>query len=109
MSLALTRLEAFMLHSLPALLEELERTLIYGEDPMPLIGSIRWSEIVDWPKNHNEADSVKQRISRINEIIMALYSPLRATLMALGAGETYKPRGEATLPALLTTRIETQA
>jgi len=98
-----------MLHSLPALLEELERTLIHGEDPMALIGSIRWSEIVDWPKNHEEADSVKQKISRINEIIMALYSPLRATLMVLGAGETYKAKGESVLPSLMTSRIETQA
>jgi len=98
-----------MLHSLPALLEEIERKLIHGEDPTPLIGSIRWSEIVDWPKSRDEAKSVKQKISRINEIIMALYSPLRATLMALGEGETYKAKGAATLPALLTTRIETQA
>jgi len=98
-----------MLHSLPALLEELERTLVDGEDPMPLIGSVRWSEIVDWPKNHEEANTVKQKISRISEIILALYSPLRATLMVLGEGETYRAGGEATLPSLLTTRIETQA
>jgi hypothetical protein len=98
-----------MLHSLPALLEELERTLVHGEDPMPLIGSVRWSEMVDWPKDHGEASSIKQKISRISEIILALYSPLRATLMVLGAGESYRPKGEAALPLALTTRIETQA
>jgi hypothetical protein len=98
-----------MLHSLPALLEELERTLVYGEDPMPLIGSVRWSELVDWPKDTGEASSIKQKISRINEIILALYSPIRATVMALGAGESYKPKGEASLPLEFTTRIETQA
>jgi len=98
-----------MLHSLPALLEELERTLVQGEDPMPLIGAIRWSEIMDWPKNPKEADSIKQKISRINEIIMALYSPLRATIMALGSDTPYKAKGDAVLPSTLTTRIETQA
>ncbi|MDR0498827.1 MAG: hypothetical protein LBH03_03700 [Holophagales bacterium] len=98
-----------MLHSLPAILEELERTLIQGEDPMPLIGSIRWSEIVDWPKDRNEANTIKQKVSRINEIIIALYSPLRATLMVLGSGAPYKAKGEAELPPILTTRIEAQA
>jgi hypothetical protein len=98
-----------MLHSLPALLEELERTLVHGEDPMPLIGSVRWSEIVDWPKDNGEASSVKQKISRISEIILALYSPLRATLMVLGAGESYRAKGDAALPLAFTTRIETQA
>jgi len=98
-----------MLHSLPALLEELERTLVQGEDPMPLIASVRWSGMVDWPKDCDEAKSIKQKISRISEIILALYSPLRATLMALGAGESYRPKGEAALPSAFTTRIETQA
>jgi hypothetical protein len=76
---------------------------------MPLIGSVRWSEIVDWPKGLDEANSVKHKISRVNEIIMALYSPLRATLAALGSGSTYKAKGDAMLPADMTTRIETQA
>ena len=98
-----------MLHSLPALLEELERTLVHGEDPVPLIGSVRWSEIVDWPKDQGEASSIKQKILRINEIILALYSPLRATLMALGAGESYRAKGDTALPLALTSRIETQA
>ena len=98
-----------MLHSLPALLEELERTLIQGEDPMPLIGSIRWSEIVDWPKSLEEANSVKRKIVRINEIIMALYSPLRATLMALGSDTPYKAKGLAELPAAMISRVEAQA
>ena len=98
-----------MLHSLPALLEELERTLVQGEDPMPLIGSIRWSEIVDWPKNLEEANSVKQKISKVSEIITALYSPLRATLMALGSETPYKARGQAELPSAMASRIEAQA
>ena len=98
-----------MLHSLPALLEELERTLVKGEDPMPLIGSIRWSEIVDWPKNIDEAQSVKRKISRVSEIITALYSPLRATLMALGSEAPYKAKGQAELPTAMTSRIEAQA
>jgi hypothetical protein len=100
-----------MLHSLPALLEEIERSVIHGDDPMPLIGSVRWSEIVDWPKDLEEATSVKQKIARINEIIMALYSPLRATLMAFGSGSgtPYKAKGDAMLPQVLSTGIEAQA
>jgi hypothetical protein len=98
-----------MLHSLPALLEEIERTLIQGEYPAPLIGSIRWSEIVDWPKNLDQASSLKHRIARINEIILALSSPLRATLMALGSDTPYKARGTAELPAAMMSRIEAQA
>ena len=98
-----------MLHSLPALLEELERMLLHGEDPIPLIGSIRWSEIVDWPKTPEEAGCVKRKTARINEIILALYSPLRATLMALGSDVPYKLKGGATLPQAMTTRIEAQA
>ena len=98
-----------MLHSLPALLDELEQTLIHGGDPMGLIESVRWSEIVDWPKDLQEADTLKRKISRIGEIIIALYSPLRATLMALGEGATYKARGNTELPPALMTRIETQA
>ncbi|MCL1908002.1 MAG: hypothetical protein FWG12_01385 [Holophagaceae bacterium] len=98
-----------MLHSLPALLDELERTLIQGEDPTPLIGSIRWSEIVDWPKDHDDSDRLKQKISRINEIILALYSPLRATILALGSDTPYKAKGQAELPTMYTSRIEAQA
>jgi hypothetical protein len=97
-----------MLHSLPAVLEELERTLLHDEDPMPLIGSIRWSEIVDWPKNLDEANSVKRKVLQISDIISALYSPLRATLMVLGSGSPYKAKGNAELPAILTSRIEAE-
>jgi hypothetical protein len=93
------------------LLEEIERSLIHGDDPMPLIGSVRWSEIVDWPKDMDEATSIKRKIARINEIVSALYSPLRATLMAFGsgAGTPYKMKGDATLPSVLSTGIEAQA
>ena len=98
-----------MLHSLPALLDELERTLVNGEDPIPLIGAVRWSEIVDWPKDHDGSERLKQKISRINEIIMALYSPLRATILALGSDAPYKAKGHAELPSVYTSRIEAQA
>jgi hypothetical protein len=108
MSLALNGQEAHMLHSLPALLEELEQNLLHDEDPMPLIGSIRWSEIVDWPKSLDEAGTVKQKVSQISEIISALYSPVRATLMVLGSGSPYKAKGAADLPAVLTSRLEAE-
>ncbi|MCL1892810.1 MAG: hypothetical protein FWG02_01065 [Holophagaceae bacterium] len=98
-----------MLHSLPALLDELERTLIQGEDPMPLISAIRWSEIVDWPKDNEKAGQIRQKIERIGEIITALYSPLRATILALGSDVPYKAKCQAELPKVFTSRIEAQA
>jgi hypothetical protein len=50
-----------MLHSLPAVLDELERCLVASEDPLPLLGSIKWPEIIDWPKNFKDAKELKLR------------------------------------------------
>ena len=52
-----------MLHSLPALLDELERRLVAGEDPLPLIGSVRWSEVIDWPRNREETLKIRRKLA----------------------------------------------
>jgi len=98
-----------MLHSLPALLDELDRTLLKAEDPTPLIASVRWSEIVDWPKDLEQAKSIRTKIARLKDIILQLGSPIRATLMVLGADSPYKMKGDSELPSCLTSRIEASA
>jgi len=77
-----------MLHSLPALLDELERRLMAGEDPMPLLGSVRWSEVIDWPRNWHEA------------------ARLQATLLGLHQNAAYKARGSVDLPSTISLRIQ---
>jgi len=98
-----------MLHSLPAILEELDRTLLRSEDPTPLIASVRWSEIVDWPKDLEQAKAIKEKVARIKEILIQLGSPVRATIMALGSDAPYKMKGGPELPAFFTSRIEASA
>jgi hypothetical protein len=87
-----------MLHSLPALLDEMERRLVAGEDPMPLLGSIRWPEVIDWPKNVQEAQTLKLRLSSVNALIHGLQAPLRATLMGLNQDAGYQAKGAQPLP-----------
>ena len=50
-----------MLHSLPVLLDDLERRLIAGEDPLPLLGAVRWSELGGWPQDVAELVGVVRR------------------------------------------------
>jgi hypothetical protein len=98
-----------MLHSLPALLEELDRTLLRGEDTIPLIGSVRWSEIVDWPKDIEQAKAIRAKIARIKEINPQISFSARATLTALSSDAPYKAKGGLELPASFTSRIEASA
>jgi len=98
-----------MLHSLPALLDELDRTLLRNEDTVPLISSVRWSEIVDWPKDLEQAKAIREKIARIKEINIQLSSPIRATIMALSSDSPYKMKGAPELPTVYTSRIEASA
>lgn len=82
-----------MLHALPALLDELEERLVQGEDPLPLLASVRWSELVGWPKNPDDARLMKSRLEGIKALIQGLQAPLRATLMALREEPTYSLKG----------------
>jgi len=94
-----------MLHSLPALLNELEQRLVQGEDPMPLIASIRWPEVIDWPGNRQEADRLRSRLTTITTLINGLQAPLRATLMGLNQSGPYVARGGMALPGTLSLRL----
>jgi hypothetical protein len=94
-----------MLHSLPALLNDLEQRLMAGEDPLPLLGSIRWPEVIDWPTNHDEAARLKGRLRSITALLNGLQAPLRATLMGLSQGAPYVAKGGVALPPTLSFRL----
>ena len=90
-----------MLHSLPALLDELEHKLMAAQDPMPLLNSIRWQDVIDWPKTREEASWLKRKLDGIQFLINGLHAPLRATLQRLNPGATYAARGGPSLPPSL--------
>ena len=94
-----------MLHSLPALLDELERRLMTGEDPMPLLGSVRWSEVIDWPRNRQDAIRLRGRLGVISALINGLQAPLQATLLGLHQNAAYKAKGGVELPSTISMRI----
>lgn len=95
-----------MLHSLPALLTDLEGRLIKGEDPMPLLATVRWQELIGWPANQEEALQLRSRLANLKLLIGALEAPVRATLARLtGTSATYAPRGGTPLPATLSVRV----
>jgi len=95
-----------MLHSLPTLLAELEHRLIAGEDPLPLLGSVRWPEVIDWPKDREEALRLRQRLASIQALIHGLQAPLRATLMGLNQEAAYQRKGSIPLPASLSLKFQ---
>ncbi len=87
-----------MLHALPALLDDLERRLVQGEDPLPLLAAIRWAEVIDWPKSREEALRLKLRLSGLQTLLNGLQAPLNAALSAAGANPSYQPNGRVELP-----------
>jgi hypothetical protein len=95
-----------MLHSLPALLDELERRLMVGEDPVQLIGSVRWSEVIDWPRNRQETLKIRGRLGSISVLINGLQAPLQATLLGLNQNAAYRSKGAMELPATISLRIQ---
>jgi len=95
-----------MLHSMPALLDELERRLVAGEDPMPLLGSVRWSEVIDWPRNRQEAARLKARLGSISALIHGLQAPLQATLLGLHQSAAYKAKGGMEIPSTVSMRLQ---
>lgn len=94
-----------MLHALPALLHDLEAKLIAGEDPLPLLGTVRWQELIGWPTDLEGAKALRQRVKNLQNLVGALEAPMRATLMKLGEGGTYAPGGGIPLPSTLSVRI----
>jgi len=95
-----------MLQSLPTLLGELERRLISGEDPLPLLGSVRWPELIDWPKSREEAQRLRQRLSNLQALIHGLQAPLRATLMGLNQDASYHRKGNVPLPGSISLKFQ---
>lgn len=94
-----------MLHSLPALLDELEAKLVACEDPMPLLASVRWQQLIGWPTSRQDALRLQDRLKHMRILVGALEAPVRATLTRLNQGATYAPRGGVPLPATLSTRL----
>jgi hypothetical protein len=87
---------ARMLHSVPALVDELEARLVSGGDPLALINSIQWGNLVGWPTNLEEARKLKGRVEAVTTLLQGLQAPIRATVMALNPEVTYGPgRGRA--------------
>lgn len=95
-----------MLHSMPALLDELERRLMAGEDPMPLLGSVRWPEVIDWPRNRQEAANLRERLGSLSVLISGLQAPLQAALLGLHQNAAYKAKGGMELPTSLSLRLQ---
>ncbi|WLT32926.1 hypothetical protein [Geothrix sp. PMB-07] len=94
-----------MLHAVPELLDALERKLMEGEDPSPLLANIRWSELVWWPEDLKSAQVLKQRIASIQTLLMGLQAPLRATLVGLSGAPAYGRSGIAADAPMLTPRL----
>ena len=94
-----------MLHSLPALLNDLEAKLIAGEDPIPFRAGVRWQEIIGWPTTLAEARGLQVRLRNLKILISSLEAPLRATLMKLNQGATYAQQGGMPLPGTVSVRL----
>ncbi len=80
-----------MLHALPELLDALEARLRLGQDPLPLLTGIRWSELVGWPQDLAQAEILKARLRRIQVLLDGLHAPLRAALAQLHEPHVYGP------------------
>ncbi|MCE1228497.1 MAG: hypothetical protein LWX11_03245 [Firmicutes bacterium] len=94
-----------MLQSLPDVLDDLERRLVEGEDPMPLLGAVRWPELEGWPSNREEATTLKLRLSSLMALIHGLQAPLQASLVPLTTHGGYGAKGAMPLPRSLSLRF----
>jgi len=98
-----------MLHSLPELLNDLEQKLIAGEDPLPLLASVRWHEIIGWPMDRTQALALQVRAQNLQLLIGALEAPVRVTLAKLHPTATYGIRGGQPLPGTVSVRLHQSA
>lgn len=80
-----------MLHALPDLLDALEAQLVHGQDPLPLLTGIRWSELVGWPQDLAQAQALKARLQRVQVLVEGLQAPLRAAMAQLQEAPVYGP------------------
>ncbi len=97
-----------MLHALPDLLDALETRLVAGEDPMGLLASIRWSELVGWPTDAEGARSVQRKVASIQALVNGLQAPLRATLMGLSGAGAYGRDGHPVAGPALAPRLQSR-
>ena len=95
-----------MLHAVPDLLDTLEARLIAGEDPMGLLSSIRWSELVGWPEDRAGALALQRKVASIQALVNGLQAPLRATLMGLAGDGGYGRNGQAAGDPALPHRVQ---
>jgi len=95
-----------MLHSLPTLLTELERRLIEGEDPLPLLAGVRWPEVIDWPQNKADAQTLRRKLANLQSLIQGLQAPLQATLMGLNLVPAYQRKGGVPMPASISFKFQ---
>ena len=77
-----------------------------GEDPLPLLGSVRWPEVIDWPRNQQEAAKLRGRLGSISTLIKGLQAPLQATLLGLTHNAAYKAKGFIALPTTISLHIQ---
>jgi hypothetical protein len=95
-----------MLHAVPDLLDTLEARLIAGEDPMGLLASIRWSDLVGWPEDRVGALALQRKVASIHALVNGLQAPLRATLMGLSGGTGYGRDGHVAGGPVLASRVQ---
>ena len=95
-----------MLHAVPDLLNSLEARLMAGEDPLGLLSSIRWSELVGWPEDRESAKALQRRVASIQALVNGLQAPLRATLMGLSAETGYRRDGNVSGGPAVSPRIQ---
>ncbi|GLH70028.1 hypothetical protein GETHPA_15610 [Geothrix rubra] len=94
-----------MLHAVPDLLDALEARLIAGDDPMGLLSSIRWSELVGWPEDREGAQALQRKVASIQALVNGLQAPLRATLMGLAGDRGYGRDGQVAGGPVLAPRM----
>ena len=82
-----------MLHAVPDVLNTLEARLLAGEDPLLLLASVRWSDLVGWPDTPEDLKALQQRVASIQALVNGLQAPLRATLMGLQGEGCYNKDG----------------
>lgn len=97
-----------MLHAVPDLLDALEARLIAGDDPMGLLSSIRWSELVGWPEDREGAQALQRKVASIQALVNGLQAPLRATLMGLSGAGAYGRDGHPVAGPALAPRLQSR-
>ena len=73
---------------------------------MPLLGSVRWSDVIDWPRNRKDAMNLRGRLGSISALINGLQAPLQATLLGLHQNAAYKAKGGVDIPSTISVRIQ---